>query len=296
MNLSDATSKSLKANLCCLCFFSGYVTLRILIACLIAPALAVMCLLVAFVMVPPTIVYAYSEMVCKAKTLGPVIKIFVILFIPILALLSPVTVFVSALFIGMALPFNYCMADSIAMIVMVPGFLMTSGLAIRKKSYAYYNQEGIDYFDIRLWAPFTALLGVVIGLAFCVTSFTLIQLLLTPKIVFSLIYQMWSEPIRDPERSKRDTNSDDVCYQLCMCCWHSCLDLGLCFVILFRLIMTLFFFVGAILFIPIAVIYGLVRGVASGANGWYHPKNMFLSPWEATVQYYTSVLEYCNMD
>eukprot|EP00040_Diaphanoeca_grandis_P032397 m.196197 g.196197 ORF g.196197 m.196197 type:complete len:559 (+) comp32611_c0_seq1:53-1729(+) len=296
MDLGEATSESLKTNLCCCCFFGGYIMLRILIACLVAPMLATLSLLASFYMVPGTIVYAYSEMVCKAKSLGPVIKVIIIIFIPILALLSPVTVFLTAFLHGMALPFNYCMADSLAMVFMVPGFLVTTGLQIRKETYAYYTKDGVEYFDIRLWAPFTALFGVIFGMVFCLLSFMLIQLCLTPKLFFSMCYQMWSEPIRDPSREQRDSGSNDVCYQLCMCCWHSCLDLGLFFVIMFRIVMTFVFFIGCILYFPIAIIYGMWRGVWSGANGWINPKYIFVRPWEATTNYYHAVLDYCNMD
>ena len=251
-------------------------------------------LLVGVVLILPTTLLCYQEVVCKSKCIGPVAKMLIVLGAPILCVLALVTILLWSLGNGFLIPFEYCMAESFSLMIAGPYSFLTNGYAKRKESFAQYNLDpNLKYWDVRIWAPFAALLGIVFGLAFCVVGFLLIQLLLSPKLMFSLTYQLWSEPM-DPSRPKRDDNKDE-CYQLCMCCYESCLDLCLCMTILFRIVMTFVFFIGLILMIPISVIYGLFEGIVSGAGAWYDPTVIWTGPWSTTTKYYSDILEYAEL-
>lgn len=119
--------------------------------------------------------------------------------IPLLVLLSPVTVALWSLGNGCVIPFEYVMAEALQLSYLGAFGLLTDGLEKRKTALAYYNQNDLPYWDIALWAPFAALFGIVFGLAFCCVAFMFISLCLSPKLLYCLIRDLWSEPL-DPNR------------------------------------------------------------------------------------------------
>lgn len=154
-----------------------------------------------------------------------------------------------------------------------------------------YNTIPFDYWEIPWWAPLCALVGIVFGLVFCILAFTLLSLLLGPKICGQNLYNMWSEPL-DPDRAPRNTGGSedgDVCIQLCKCIWYSAQDLCLFCVVIFRVLASCGIFVGSILFIPLAILYSVWIGLSSGAMGWFDPKNIYEEPWKQTLQFIKDV-------
>merc|ERR1712086_1009761 len=186
------------------------------------------------------------------------------------------------------------MADSFKLMFLAPRALLFQGVDLRKQAFKEYASDtytkGEDwYYEIYLWVPFVALFGIIFGLVFCLVCFTLLSLFLAPKMAGHMLYNVWTRDFqvqtKDPNQ-QRTRRNDDVCEQLCLCCYNSCLQLGqLCEVVL-RLVWSCGIFFVCILFIPASIIYSLWVGVSTGATAWYSPKNVWEGPKNGLIDYY----------
>lgn len=79
MGIGQATTESLKQNLMCLCFFCGYVAVRVATAFLVAPVLLVLNLIVSLVLIVPTIYHGFVEIHVKSTCIGPIAKALMVL-------------------------------------------------------------------------------------------------------------------------------------------------------------------------------------------------------------------------
>lgn len=189
------------------------------------------------------------------------------------------------------------MAESLQLGYLGATGMFTTGLAQRKAVFTHYSENpDLEYWDIRPWAPITALLGIVVGLAMCCIAYLFIALCLSPKLIISLIMDLWKEPLMGQANRTPRRNIDDPCYQMCMCCWESSQDLCAVCDIFFRMCMSFCIFLGVILFIPLACLIGLFEGGIAGADGWMDPKAIVMSPAAKVVEFYESILRWANLE
>jgi hypothetical protein len=59
--------------------------------------------------------------------------------------------------------------------------------------------------------------------------------------------------------------------------------------------MSFFMVIGVILFIPVALLIGLVEGGVAGADGWFDPAAIVMSPVAKVGEFYTTVLAWANI-
>jgi len=297
--MQHVCSEALAMNLCCPCYVAVFIALRVFSAFFIAPMLLIGNVLVAVLLALPTVYLGYVHIVGKAECVGPIAKFFIVLLLPVASFVAIVPIVFLSLGNGFMIPFEYCMADSLMLMFAGPASLLTNGYTKRKRAFAFYHETELPYWDLPIWAPLCALLGLALGLAFCAVSFLLVALCMSPIVWWTLTSSMWSEPwdsiARRKNRPARDPNGDP-CYQCCMCWVESAQDCCLIGTFVFRVMMTVIFLVGVIFFIPFACVHGLIAGAIAGAHAWYNPKDIVMAPWAATTKFYRDTVAFCRMD
>jgi ABC-type antimicrobial peptide transport system permease subunit len=132
-----------------------------------------------------------------------------------------------------------------------------------------------------LWAPLTALLGMVFGLVAGSLSFFFIAFCMSPRILWSIVRPLWTQPL--PKRSAasrtgNDNIDNDPCVMCCQCCLGSINECFWLLAIPFKLAATLVVFVFVLLYIPVALLLGLVQGTIAG---------LLLSIWRLCTDVFT---------
>jgi len=281
-----ATTESLKHDLGCCFYFFGYLLLRLMLACLVMPLFAAGMTIVSVIMIFPTLWYFYSQFGASGN-IGIVAKLcFFIGFLPV-AFASPATVCLASVWHGFFIPFQYCMKDSFMFLHAGPITYLTTGLGLRERAFNEYNQHPVTWeYEVKIFAPFTLLLGVVFGAAFGVSVFALLSVLLAPKYFYMSLCNLWKinpNPLGDQQlpvaqQTGVERYDNDVCIQLCRCMWNSTNDLCSICTFFFKLIWSFVVLVGVVLFIPYSVVYGLWVCTIAGAGAWENPTSIWRGP------------------
>jgi len=310
----EATTESLKQNLCCGCFFVGYFFCRVLVLFISMPVYVLLNFLLAWVAIFPTMWHFWSIIVCASMSIGPFAKFFFAVLMPLLLIFSPITILLWSCGVGCSIPFDYCMADSFKLMFLAPVALLFQGVELRKQAFKQYAPENYEkgtdwHYEIYPWVPVIALIGILFGLVFCLLAFTLLSLFLAPKMAGQMLYNIWTKDFeiktdngshQTATNNARRGQNDDVCVLLCQCCYNSCLQLGqLCEVVL-RLVWSVGILFTCLLFIPASILYSLWIGVSTGATAWHSPKNIWEGPKNGVIEYYegsdgfSKNFEFCN--
>ena len=262
-------TEAFRYNLLCLCYIGGFVALRLFMVLPVALILMTGNLLVSLLLVPGSIGHFYKSVMWRSTRVGPVAKTLFALGFPLVAVLAPVPVLASSLLYGLTVPFYTSLATSAPVMCSGVYAFATEGYRQRKLAYAVYEADG-PYFEIRLWAPITALVGMLFGALLCALSYFAIALCLAPRVLWSVVRPLWTSPLPTRAAAPR-TGNERIDNDPCVMCFQCCLgSMNECFWLLaipFKLAATLVVFVFVLLYVPLALVLGLGQGLVAGAGG-----------------------------
>ena len=150
------------------------------------------------------------------------------------------------------------LGDTVVMTVLGPAQFLVRGMKLRSASYADY-QTLDERYEVSLLSPLLALFGMIIGIIICVLAITLMSLGFAPRGFAILVVGMWKQPIEQPDRPVHGRN-DSECTACFKCLSGACHDLHGCFVVVWRVLMTVLLFIGIFLYIVFSSLYGLLTG------------------------------------
>jgi hypothetical protein len=284
-------------NLLCLCYLGGVVALRLFLVLPVALVLGLGNMLVALLLVPGSIFHFYRSVVYRSTRVGPFAKLLFALGFPLVAVLAPLPVFVISLLYGVTVPFYASLATAGTVMCTGVGEYATRGYRERKAAYAVYESDG-PYFEIRVWAPFVALLGLAVGAAVGAVAYFFIALCLAPRILWSIVHPLWTQPL--PSRARARTGNARVDGDPCVMCMQCCVgSISECFWLLaipFKFAASLVVFVLVLLYVPVALLVGLVAGAAAGATAWSAVANLWEGPASSIADFYGANIAFIKQD